>query len=398
MSELHSYFPFRNRKYRSYVIVGASIAVTGGIIYRTYKMDTLGRTKRCFERLRTALQQYIDALASGGELLSSIVRDLELYIQSDSDEIPSSLSQVAKLLQSSAVTGVTSSTVRAMYRGFTGVENEDKEVNAATRDQPLLVDSVLGALLSDRGHSLVSMAVSMAARNAVAAYVETTAQQKSQYPPVKDATDKIIEFLSTNKGQHIAIAAMATLAREGMQIYMDKSLDINFYEDLFSSMAKPDHVEAVKECVGTFAREAVGAYLQSQEQSIQPAPSDNNAAEWLSIGGKHSPSTSSHDDSCMGIHTPHALEERHMGSTHNNKKSNVEWMQAVGKQWLKVSRDPHGREVMVGMAGATAREITAAVGETFKGHQAMFVVALLLGLLTSLLLQYLLRVLFQQII
>ncbi len=46
--------------------------------------------------------------------------------------------------------------------------------------QPGAMDKVLDALLSDRGHSLVSVAVSMAAKNMVAAYVETTASAASR--------------------------------------------------------------------------------------------------------------------------------------------------------------------------------------------------------------------------
>lgn len=50
----------------------------------------------------------------------------------------------------------------------------------------------------------------------------------------------------------------------------DATLDINFYEDIFSSMARPAHLEAVKQCVGMFAREAVGTAMAGGSRPGSP--------------------------------------------------------------------------------------------------------------------------------
>jgi hypothetical protein len=263
------------------------VALTAAVVY-AYQNDTYGRSKRYFVRLRAALQSYADALAIGGEICATLLRDLQQFLHCDSDTVPPSLQQVAKLLQSQEFTAVASGTVAALYSGIATASVSSRPANGTTsavaqngeealerqahqQNPQGALDKVLDALLSDRGHSLVSVAVSMGAKNMVAAYVETTQhhqmlqQQRREQDgqePAADATDKLFTFLSSPAGQQLTVMSIAAFASNGMRVYMDKSLDVNFYEDLFSSMSKPAHLEAVKQCVGVFARDVVAAYLQ----------------------------------------------------------------------------------------------------------------------------------------
>lgn len=172
---------------------------------------------------------------------------------------------------------------------------------------------------------MVSVAVSMGAKNMVASYLETSQRLATQaghsphYQP--EATDKLLTFLSTQSGQQLAVMSIAALASNGMRVYMDKSLEVNLYEDLFSSMAKPQHLEAVKQCVSIFARDVVGAYMQGGSNGVgsshpafadlPPAPtltpldSDGNEEGVLTPGGhthviEEVPETSTAADSLDG--------------------------------------------------------------------------------------------------
>jgi hypothetical protein len=99
---------------------GAIVAVLGTLAYNS---DAYGRSKRYMTKLRTALQQYSDALATGGDICASILRDLQQFLQSEGDEVPATLRQVSKLLQSQEFTSTASSTVSAIYQGISGTEN-----------------------------------------------------------------------------------------------------------------------------------------------------------------------------------------------------------------------------------------------------------------------------------
>lgn len=276
-----------HRKYKKYALVSGAVALTAAAVY-AYRCDAFARSKRYFGRLRQALQRYTEAFAIGGDMCATFMRDLHDFMNSRDDEVPSTLRQLAKLIQSEEFGDSTRSVANALYRGLIrtqtskssivhpNMSSEDAEehVSDAVRSSPPssskgdALDRILDALLSDRGHSLVSVAVSMGAKNLMSAYVDATARQqrldgvKSGSGGGTDATDKLLAFLTTPEGQQLAVVAVAALASNGMRVYMDKSLSVNLYDDLFSALAKPAHLNAVKQCVSIFARDVVATYMQ----------------------------------------------------------------------------------------------------------------------------------------
>ena len=131
------------------------------------------------------------------------------------------------------------------------------------------LDRIIDAALSERGQSLVAVAVSLGARNLISSFLETRhalAARDGGAPdpaPRGDLTDRLLAFLGQPGGQQLVALATGAFVSHGMRVYMDESMEVNVYEDLFASMAKPDHLEAVAACVGTFAREAVAAAVTS---------------------------------------------------------------------------------------------------------------------------------------
>lgn len=321
-----------NKKYRKYALVSGAVVVVASATY-AYRSDALSRSKRFVSRLRDALQRYTEAFALGGDICATVMKDLQRFVDSNSDEIPLSLQQVAKLVQSDEFTESAKSMTNAIYRGFLSsrrIKRHNLGHDLATYDNRRLIretspsgtqasllmeedsvegsfgigrnqtdlkrgrssdalDRVLEALLSDRGHSLVSVAVSMGAKNLVSAYVETTARQRGNQrvdSSHADITDKVLSFLCTDGGQQLAVMAIAAFASNGMRVYMDKSLNVNLYDDMFSAMSKPEHLEAVKQCVGTFARDVVATYLKGgitvKENNKKPGEKMNS-----NINGVH---------------------------------------------------------------------------------------------------------------
>jgi len=108
------------RNNRRYILAGGALVAVLGTL--AYKSDAYGRSKRYMTKLRAALQQYSDALAIGGDICASILRDLQQFLQSEGDEVPATLRQVSKLLQSQEFTSTASSTVSAIYQGISGTE------------------------------------------------------------------------------------------------------------------------------------------------------------------------------------------------------------------------------------------------------------------------------------
>ena len=77
----------------------------------------------------------------------------------------------------------------------------------------------------------------------------------------------------------------------------------------------------------------------------------------------------------------------------SGQAGNQQWIAAVGKEWINVSKDRAGREAIASVVGSAAREAAAAMSTTvadrFSG--AWFLAVLLLGVLSAVLLQAALR-------
>jgi hypothetical protein len=304
----------------------------------------------------------------------------------------------------------------------------------------------------------------MAAKNMVSSYVETTARtaaanQGNNATPQQDSTDKMLSFLSTAEGQQLAVMAVAAFASNGMRVYMDKSLEVNFYEDLFSSMAKPHHLEAVKQCVGVFARDVVASYLQggySGPSSVAGGNGNSNGSgdnagieevdgngqehHQLENGGENRGETGGQASAAVSLaaESPTASSTGGVANTsdrieavrndgrlhvaddldsdsilHSKRKkaigksglqktsgigngalntattSNAQWIAAVGKEWLNVTKDPDGRRALAAVVGTATREMAAGVStvmvERFNASHLMAI--LVIGILSAMLVQ-----------
>jgi hypothetical protein len=292
---------------------------------------------------------------------------------------------------------------------------------------------------------LVSVAVSMAAKNAVAAWVDGGgggggANRGAASPALPD---RLIAFLSTPGGQQLAVMAVAAFASNGMRVYMDSSLDVNFYEDLFSSMAKPQHLEAVKQCVSVLARDVVSTYLQngsgggrSRSALMEAArvrdegeaaaggraapagggagqaparPAEERAGEASGGAGSCSPASSVGSDAAEAaarwrrqddLDSDSLLHARQAAGKaggapprHAGQAGNAQWIAAVGREWVNASRDPAGRQAMAAVVGSATREVVAGVSSAVADRlsAAWFLAVLLLGAATAWLAAALLR-------
>lgn len=97
------------------------------------------------------------------------------------------------------------------------------------------LDRLLDALLSDRGLSLVSVAVSVGARNCVATYCESrhalgAADRAARGGPQPDLTNRLLDFLASPRGQQLAVLSVSAFVTSGVRCYLDQTLELNFYE------------------------------------------------------------------------------------------------------------------------------------------------------------------------
>ncbi|KAK9841033.1 hypothetical protein WJX81_006662 [Elliptochloris bilobata] len=234
-------------------------------------------------RLRAALKQYSEAFLAGAELSASVMRDLQAFLDGDVEELPVSLRQLSRLAQSQEVQRSTSLMVAAADLSASPVpaaagDGGQRSMRGCRRrarqsggDEPAggMLEQVLAALTSERGSSLVTLAIGVACRTSVQAL--SAAQQRSEEAAAAagrpDLPERLMRFAGTPDGRRFANSCVATFVREGTCAYLDRFEGMNMWDDLLGAMAKPAHTAAVDRMTRTFAREMVSSYFSPPRAS-----------------------------------------------------------------------------------------------------------------------------------
>jgi len=486
--------------YYTAVAAGSVVALaTSYAAYESYRRDVHGKSARCMKRVWKSAQQYLEAFSIGGEICRRVARDVESYLLGQEEEdvegragkgevggddstvtdggddgksvsttakgdetrnagavvtqdgVPRSLQRLARLVQSEEFCETVASTVGAVCTGVGRVQIAQGDAEMMMGDGGRkkgqsggALGQVLEALLSERGQSLVSVAVSMGARSMVSAYVET--QKKVQEPIGKGGGeagqeesntscrdgDAVMEFLSKPGGQRLAVMCISACANSAMKAYMQETIDINYYDQMLSSISKPKHLDVVKECIALFVKVAVtsfkngdsGAGRQGSHEAdfeiddeVLIEEKDTTAEMLQHDTAINSPCSAvvSHEDEVDSDYmmqyssrsrSTREAKEKITGSyaLHRRTKEGTAVPQsgqghyglvsAIGREWIAVSQDPESRSAIASVVGCATREAVGAVADTIADRLqwTSFVVVLLFGILSAMCLQLLLRV------
>jgi hypothetical protein len=251
----------RRDRLARYLLLGAGAAAAGYGAYRLYHSEAAASGRRQLAQLRTAVAAYADAFGTGADTLQLLLADLRSFLQSDRQQVPPSLRQLARLMQSPEVADTTSATIAALMRGVTASHapaaspsnghsgsgtNSIGDAPATSKppgDGKPALDRVLEALMSERGQGLVSVVVSLGARNLVTAYCDAQHRHEAEHAAAlaasekgsassaqPDITNRLLDFLSSPRGQQLAVMSVTAFVSSGMRVYLDQTLDLNFYE------------------------------------------------------------------------------------------------------------------------------------------------------------------------
>lgn len=89
---------------RSRLLWAAGTALLGLAVYKAYQSETVTNKRKelndRLDRFMETVQNYSDAMISGGRVFSVLLKDLLTFLTSDQEEIPQSIRQLTRLLRS----------------------------------------------------------------------------------------------------------------------------------------------------------------------------------------------------------------------------------------------------------------------------------------------------------
>ncbi len=257
---------------RKLVLAGTASVAGAVLLYKLYHSERIARAWRQYQRLTFAFSSYNQALLAGAEISAAISNDLKSFLQSDSQDLPQSLRQLAHLFQAEETQAAASSIAAATVRG---IMSATQNTGASTSGS---IGSVLNALTSEKGHSLVSLAVSVAARTSTQTYCECVERSAAAAKVSEEATgvladslvQQVLRFACTPEGERLCMMGVTNFVTNATSVYCQNLEGVSMWQDLFAAMVKPEH----KDVAGHMTRCFINELTNTLRRPAPPTRSD----------------------------------------------------------------------------------------------------------------------------
>lgn len=273
-------------KRRKWLILLSLLGVSSYGAYRVYTSPYIARKRKRLANLFEAIASFAELVTDSAETITLVSRDLKQFLQSDSDEIPNSLKQIAKIAKSKeftdSISRVSEAVAVGVLRGYNNVDNVVEEAES----NPGVVERVL---FSEAGTGFVSVLVGSFAKNLVLGFhevessnIETTSSEKPRW----------MSLLCDEKFKELLADCIERFTISAVTVYIEKTAGVNAYDQIFSGLTNPKHRDGARDvlvsvCNGaleTFMRTSHQVYTSSnsggEEETVRDSSSSSYSSGW----------------------------------------------------------------------------------------------------------------------
>ncbi|GMH39625.1 hypothetical protein BSKO_07523 [Bryopsis sp. KO-2023] len=365
-------------------LCAAALVLTGGgyAVHRIFWSGKASKSLESYRRLVLAGWNVAEAISCAAELSTRALVDLKEFLDSDDDEIPRSVKQLCKFLRSRevclAARSLTASVVEGV--GNAGLDEDDIQRGMGVVDR--LLSRAIDAFLSERGRNLVSLAMSVAARNTVRSLCEclhvgpgrnggvVVGIGKSRNDSVLGSfVSEIVDALATEKGEKLMGVGISAFARSFVGACMEGMEGVNVAEGIFGAMSRPENAEALKEIAGTSSREAMSSLVKAATRRYAQEPRDAQSPHSVSVNNLDEEGSIPTSSPYPSPRSPITLIPSHPQTSSPSPFStpaasvSSSWeappsktLQPVVEALVTFCRIPEARDLAVSLAGSAARE------------------------------------------
>nr|BAJ98674.1 predicted protein [Hordeum vulgare subsp. vulgare] len=260
-----------SRRRRRWLLLAALGTASAYGAYKIYHLPAVAARRRRLVRLAAALAAFLDAAASSADAAALVSSDLADFVRSDSDELPRSVAQLAKLAASPEVSTTVSALSQAVAAGV--LRGVGSAPGPGSGDKVALSDRLVDKLFSDSGERLASAVAGSFARHLVMAFYSAPSP-----PGEASSSPDWVNVVATGKGHKAISSWVEVLVGTAVGVFIEKTIHINTYEQLFEGLTNPSHDTKVKELLVSVCNGAVETLVKTSHQVISKANSklDNN--------------------------------------------------------------------------------------------------------------------------
>ncbi|VVB05078.1 unnamed protein product [Arabis nemorensis] len=257
-------FALRNKKW---ILLAASAYVS----FRVYHSPSITQKRKRISKLFTLLLNLIEAASDSAESVSVITKDLTQFLRSDSDQIPNSFKQISKITKSdelnSSLIRFTQAVTVGLLRGYRLDSGNDDESGSG------FTDRVMDKLFTKSGSGFASAIVGSFARNLVVGYYSSSSSVSGESP----VSSKLLDAVCSDDGRKLICDCVQRFVTTAVSVYLDKTVDVNVFDDLFAGLTNPKHEHKVKQTLVTLCNGAVETFVRASRRQTGTEPELNRS-------------------------------------------------------------------------------------------------------------------------
>ncbi|KAL0644352.1 hypothetical protein Bca4012_042642 [Brassica carinata] len=246
---LGSISPHRRRKW---LILLSLLGVSSYGAYKVYNSPYIAAKRKRLTNLFEGIASFAELVTDSAETITLVSRDLKQFLESDSDEIPNSLKQIAKIAKSKEFTDSISRVSEAVAVGVLRGYNIDNNVEA---------ESNPSVLFSEAGTGFVSVLVGSFAKNLVLGFyeVESSVETTSTKP-------RWMSLLCDDKFREVLADCIERFTSSAVTVYIEKTAGVNTYDQIFSGLTNPKHRDGARDVLVSVCNGALETFMRTSRQ------------------------------------------------------------------------------------------------------------------------------------
>ncbi|XP_057947832.1 protein PHLOEM PROTEIN 2-LIKE A10-like [Malania oleifera] len=263
------------RRRKKWILLLAAFGFTGYGAYRVYHTPAVAQKRQRLFKLLGALISVADAVSDSAETVGFISKDLKQFLKSDSDEIPKSFKQISKITRSEEFSESVVRVTRALTGGILG----GYQLGAANSidgrtDNSGFTDKVFNKFFTTAGSGFASVVVGSFARNLVMAFYADGAMGIDLE---STSVQRWLTLLCSDKCRALIGDCVQMFVSTAVTVYLNKTMDINTYDEIFKGLTNPNHEERVKDMLVSVCSGTVETLVKTSHE-VLTSPSSNSDA------------------------------------------------------------------------------------------------------------------------